>query len=104
MWIIIIIAAFFIIRMVTNVNRERFVRTRRAYHIVPAEIKMLIEYEAIEELAELLVELEVEGHYEEARTILDAINSKGLWFATRVDRVRSPLREAAGLGPLRMFK
>ena len=103
-WIIGIIAAFYIIRTISRVNAERFVRSRRAFQVVPGEIKTLIEYEAAGELAELLVQLEVNGRVEEVCTILDAINSKGLRFATRVDRIRSPLREAAGLGPLRMFK
>jgi hypothetical protein len=102
-WFLIIIAGFFIIRFLLNFNRDRFVTSKWAYHSAPEEIRILIDMGAAEELAELLVNLEKEGFIKDGSMILDAINSKGIAFATKVDRFRSPLREAAGLGKLKMF-
>ena len=71
--------------------------------VVPDEIKYLIEQEKVFELAQILVDLELEREYSLARIVLEAIDSKGFSFARRVDKVRNEMRIQVGLGPLKNF-
>lgn len=104
LWIIVLVVAFFLFRSFVKYSNHNNLSSKRAYYNAPDEIKVLIDIEAAEELAGILVLYEKNGQINEALQVLNAINSKGLIFASKVDKYRSPLREAAGLGKLRMFK
>lgn len=101
-WIIIIGALifFFIIRpFLRHREEENFV----SYLSVPDNVRFMINSEQVFELAALLVELELKGEYELCKIILQAIDSKGFSFSTRVDKIRNEMRIQNGLGNLKKF-
>lgn len=101
-WIIIIglLIFFFVIKPFL---RDRDAKNFGSFLAMPDEIRHLINSEKVFELAELLVELEINRQYELCEIVLQAIESKGYSFSSRVDKIRNELRIRAGLGPLKMF-
>ena len=97
--IIICIIAYFLFLKPFLKNREE--QNIISYLSVPHEVKCLIEIEAVFELADILVELELRKEYALAKLVLEAIDSKGFSFANRVDTIRNEKRIQVGLGPLK---
>ncbi|OAD40670.1 hypothetical protein [Polaribacter atrinae] len=103
MVIFIIIVALIYFFAVRPFLRQKKAESYISYYNVPDEIKEMIDSENVFDLSEILVDLELNQEYKEAKIILEAINSKGMNFSRRVDKIRNEMRIKAGLGPLQHF-
>jgi len=87
MWIVLILGLLVYFFLIKPFLQKRKAHNLYSYLAVPEEVKVLIDQEEVFELAELLVELELDRKYELAKLILDAIASKSFGFSRRVDRI-----------------
>ena len=102
MWVIVVsIALFLFYKLVIRFFIDDHRDSKSYYHTIPPEVQRLIDRKDAESLAKLLVGLAVEGEDILGGHVLRAIDSKGVVFATKVDKYRNQMRIRAGLGPLR---
>jgi len=68
---------------------------------LPPFVQDLISRRKADELAILIEDSRLEGNFSFANQILQAIDSKGVVFATKVDRIRNKIRKERGMDPLK---
>ena len=78
-------------------------KNRESFNALSKEIQDLIEAEKVEELARIIVNLEVIKQNHLAGKILSGIEYRSLALAVKVDKVRNKLRIEEGLGNLKNF-
>jgi hypothetical protein len=95
--ILIVIIAIIIIPFLLKRKAEQ----KESFYSLNSNIQDLIVNKKAEELAKIIVNLELEKRYKEGYTLLQAIEYKGMSFSYKVDKIRNILRIKAGLGPLK---
>ncbi len=80
---------------------KRKAEQKASYYSFNSNIQDLINNKKADELAKILVNLELEKRYKEGYMLLQAIEYKGFRFSYQVDKIRNELRIKAGLGPLK---
>jgi len=103
-WAIVgIIVAFLFYKLVIRFFIDMRKENKLAINSLTPEVKEMINNKDAEKLARLIVHLNIDGRIFETGQIMKAVDSKGVTFATKVDKYRNQIREELGIAPLRKF-